>query len=104
LLDEKHGECVKTKRNASLSKIRYVFGWKSLRKGGRSTLANGWSWWKVAMVSTHGVARVLGVNMCIVQTYFTTWANARAWHNHAGGGGVGFMSFLKIFGKPMFVL
>jgi hypothetical protein len=26
LLDEKRGECVKTKRNASLSKIRYVFG------------------------------------------------------------------------------
>ncbi len=88
-LDEKHGECVKIKINASLSKTRSIFLWKSSIKGGRSTLANGWRWGRAAMVLAHGVAWVLGVYTCIAQTYFTTWTNAHAWHNHVGGGGVG---------------
>jgi len=52
--DERRGECIRTKINASLSKTRSISRWKSSTNRKRSTLANGWRWWKDVMVLTMG--------------------------------------------------
>jgi hypothetical protein len=41
LSDERRGECINAKTNASISKTRSIFGLKSSTKGGRSTSTNG---------------------------------------------------------------
>ncbi len=63
--DERRGKHVKVKINVYSSKTRSIFGWKSLTKGGRSTLGNRWKWGRVTIISTNGVVGVLGANACI---------------------------------------
>jgi len=79
--NERLGKRVKIKINASLSKTKVVFKWKSSTKGGRSTSTNGWRWRRVAMVWTNGVVGVLGTNVHTIQTYSPTWASVCAQHN-----------------------
>jgi len=43
------------------------------------------------MVSSNGVANVLGANACTIQTYSPTWTRAYVRCNCANGGGVGFV-------------
>jgi hypothetical protein len=66
-LDERHGERVKAKINASLSKTRSIFGWKLSTKGGRSTSTEGWKWWRVAMVSVDGATWMLGAMHALIE-------------------------------------
>ncbi len=54
MLNERHGERVKIEINVFLSKTRFISGWKSLTKRGRSISANGWKWWRAVMVSADG--------------------------------------------------
>ncbi len=68
---------------------------KIIDKRGESILANGWRWQRAAMVLAHAVAWVLGINTFIAQTYFTTWTNVHARHNHASGGGIGSTPIFK---------
>jgi hypothetical protein len=63
---ERRGEQTKIKINASQSKITFVSRWKSLTKGGKSTLAYGWRRQRTPMVSLDGVTSVLEVSACIV--------------------------------------
>ncbi len=84
--NERFGEHAIMKINASWFKVIFVSKRKSSTKRGRSTFANGWRW-KAALVLLNGIARMLGANACIVQTYFRTCASASVWHNHANGGG-----------------
>jgi len=46
------------------------------------------------MVLIKGAIGVLGPNAHTIQTYSPTWTNARVWHYHANGDGVGFGAIL----------
>jgi hypothetical protein len=87
-LGERHGERIKVELNVFFFKSRFISRWKSLTKGGRSTLTNGWKWWWVVMVLVERAVGVLGANAHIVQTYSPTWASAHVWNNHVNGSGV----------------
>lgn len=78
-----------------LSKTISIFGWKSSTKRGRSTLANGWRWWRAKMVFIDKATRMLEANACIAQTYFPTWPSAHAQHNHVNGSRVKFSVIFK---------
>ncbi len=88
-LDEKHGEHIKAKINASVSKTRFISRWKSSPNGGRSMSTNGWRWWNATMVLTNGATWVVGANACTAQAYSPTWKSAHAQRNRANGGGIG---------------
>ncbi len=68
----------------------FVSRWKSLTKGGKSTLASVWKNWRAPMVLLDGVASVLRGNACIIQVFSLTWTKVHAWHDHANGGEVGY--------------
>jgi hypothetical protein len=68
---------------------------KIIDERGEVTLANGWRWWKVVMVSIDEAVRVLGVSAHITQAYSLTWTSACVWHNHVDGGGLGFSAIFE---------
>jgi hypothetical protein len=61
-----------------------------LTKRGRPTSANGWRWWRAAMVSANGATKCWGANACTTQTYPPTWTSPHAWRNCVDGGGIRF--------------
>jgi hypothetical protein len=65
-LEENSGEQARVEINVFRSKMTSISRWKSLTKGRRSTLANGWGRQKTPVVSLDGVVSVFVASAHIV--------------------------------------